>query len=82
MEHDRSTARPEVPVDDLLERAEADLVELDRLTTHEQVAGFGRIHDSLVHALARTSDTSGPGGGRPVTGRPVPGRAVPGRPGA
>lgn len=74
MEHASSAARPEAPVDDLLERAEADLVELDRSTTHDQVAGYGRIHDSLVQALARTADAPAPGGGRPVPGRPVPGR--------
>ena len=74
MEHAQSTAQPDAQVDDLLERAEADLAELDRLTTHDQVAGYGRIHDSLVQALARTTDSTGPAGGRPVPGRPVPGR--------
>lgn len=82
MEHAQPTARPEAPVDDLLERAEADLVELDRLTTHDQVAGYGRIHDALVQALARTADAPAPGGARPAPGRPAPGRPVPGRPGA
>ena len=81
MEHAQSDAQ----VDDLLERAESDLAEVDRLTTHDQVAGYGRIHDSLVQALARTADATGPTGptgGRPVPGGPVPGRVVPGRPGA
>lgn len=74
MEHAPSTAQPDAPVDALLERTEADLAELDRLTTHDQVAGYGRIHDALVQALARTADSAGPAGGRPVPGRPVPGR--------
>ena len=87
VEHAQPTARPDAPVDDLLERAEADLIELDRLTTHDQVAGYGRIHNSLVQALAQTSDAPAPGAGRPAPGRPVPGRPtsgrpVPGRPGA
>jgi hypothetical protein len=70
----QSTAQPDAPVDALLERAEADLAELDRLSTHDQVAGFGRIHDALVQALARTADSTGPADGRPMPGRPVPGR--------
>jgi hypothetical protein len=78
VEHAQSDAQ----VDDLLERAESDLAEVDRLTTHDQVAGYGRIHDSLVQALARTADATGPAGGRPAPGGPVPGRVVPGRPGA
>jgi len=57
-------------VDDLLERAEAGLVGLDRQTTHDQVAGYDRIHDALVQALARTTDSTGQPGGRPVPGRP------------
>jgi hypothetical protein len=77
VDHAQPTAQPDAQIDALLERAEADLAELGQLTTHDQVAGYGRIHDSLVQALARTADTTGPG-----TGRPVPGRPVPGRPGA
>ena len=82
MEHTQPTARPDAEVDALLERADADLAELDRLTTHDQVAGYGRIHDALVQSLARTADSAAPAGGRPVPGRPMPGRPVPGRPGA
>jgi hypothetical protein len=78
VEHPQSTAQPDAEVNALLERAEVELAELDRLTTHDQVAGYGRIHDSLGQALARTADASGPAGGS----RPVPGRPVPGRPGA
>lgn len=82
MENAQSTAQPDTEVDVLLERAEADLAELDRLTTHDQVAGYGRVHDALVQSLARTADSAAPAGGRPMPGRPVPGRPVPGRPGA
>lgn len=66
-------------VDDLLGRAEAELAGLDQLSTHDQVAGYDRIHDSLVQALTRTADSAGQPGGRP--GQPS-GRPVPGRPGA
>lgn len=74
MEHAHSTAQPDAQVDALLERAEADLADLDRLTTHDQVAGYDRIHDALVQALARTTDATGSSGSRPVPGRPMPGR--------
>ncbi|WP_395726620.1 hypothetical protein [Nakamurella sp.] len=82
MENAQSTAHTDAQVGALLERAEADLAELDRLSTHDQVAGYGRIHDALVQALARTADSTGPTDGRPMPGRPMPGRPVPGRPGA
>lgn len=74
MENAQSTAQPDAQVDALLAGAEADLAELDRLTTHDQVAGYDRIHDSLVQALARTAEAPGSSGGRPVPGRPMPGR--------
>ncbi len=57
-------------VDGMLARAEADLIGLDRLSTHDQVAGYDRIHELLVQALARTTDPTGRPGGRPVPGRP------------
>lgn len=82
MEHAESTAQPDAEVTALLERAESDIAGLDGLTTHDQVAGYDRIHDSLVQALARTSDSTGPVAGRPTPGRAVPARPVPGRPGA
>lgn len=61
---------PGAQVDGLLEQAQAELAGLDHLTTHEQVAGYERIHDSLAQALARTADATGQPGGRPVPGRP------------
>jgi hypothetical protein len=60
---------PGAQVDGLLEQAETELTGLDRLTTHDQVAGYDHIHDALVQALARTTDATGPPGGRPVPGR-------------
>lgn len=74
MEHAQPAGPPDAEVHALLEQAEADLAGLDRLTTHDRVTGYGRIHDSLVQALARTSDAGGSPGGRPVPGRPMPGR--------
>lgn len=74
MQHDQSAASPDAEVNALLERAEADLAGLERSTTHDQVAVYGRIHDSLVQALARTSDSTASPAGRPVPGRPMPGR--------
>ncbi len=62
-------ARP-AEVDGLLERAEADLAGLDQQPIHDQVATYGRVHESLVQALARTTDTPGGPSGRPVPGRP------------
>ena len=78
-------------VDDLPGRAEAELAGLDQLSTHDQVAGYDRIHDSLVQALTRTADSTGqpggpgqPGGQGQPGGRPGQpgGRPGPGRPGA
>lgn len=80
--HPTELPEPAGPVDGLLAQAESDIAELDGLTTHDQVAGYDRIHDSLVQALARTSDSTGPVAGRPTPGRAVPARPVPGRPGA
>lgn len=61
---------PGAQVDGLLEQAQAELAGLDQLTTHEQVAGYQRIHESLAQALARTAETPGQPNGRPVPGRP------------
>jgi len=68
--HPTPQPNPGAPVDGLLAAAEADLAGLEHLTTRDQVAGYDRIHESLVQALARTGEPSGPPGGRPAPGRP------------
>jgi hypothetical protein len=57
-------------VNGLLEQAEADLAGLEQRPVHDQVGEFDRIHESLVQALARTTDAAGPAENRPVPGRP------------
>lgn len=61
---------PAADVDALLARAETELAELDLLSTHDQVAAYDRVHDSLVQALARTTDPMGQPDGGPLPGRP------------